>query len=587
MITKQYSVRLKEELRMVLVDNSDACDNAIKLRTDILNTNASLMSSPDKIKNSLKKLTSTTYLSNSAVIKATDIVVDGIAYFYKYKKLDIVGHTATYSKPIVEDEIFVYSNDPEQYVVYYDADGNAAFSMDISMYPVFIDKRITSLKSIWIIDNKSYIIKRKTEGLLITFSEEPQQVLSEDTIFNANAEVTNDFTNIYLNEFVWSTALKFDGINTTVSYDYFPFNYNLIKKFVEEHKVSLDGLVELGNRNVDIGSVRIVKKNSVPTSIGIWDYASHNLGKVFLSKLIQDGTLVIDDVIEIEYSYLYIDKPILQIDNRKLDRDCKIHTYVSPTKITTGGVKTVSEKNLSALITRKDFIIDLQLPLASINIAQTGAFYDYDYRIQSPISFIDSFALSEFYTSNIEEVDTHLDSKLYRSVGNFQINKGTSALIDIFKPAATKEDFKDYQVYKYFSNGIVVLNGETTTSAGVLSIEDYFTYPINFNIDHETVDKTYLKIDVSNFLGDISALISIDAGLLQFAEDADLIGKDFRYTLNNIGICSVNNGIQIDNTTTMFLDAAEKVIYAKIDKQEDTKLFVKYQGMISQYGIKV
>ena len=92
---------------------------------------------------------------------------------------------------------------------------------------------------------------------------------------------------------------------------------------------------------------------------------------------------------------------------------------------------------------------------------------------------------------------------------------------------------------------------------------------------------------MSNFLGDISALISIDAGLLQFAEDADLIGKDFRYTLNNIGICSVNNGIQIDNTTTMFLDAAEKVIYAKIDKQEDTKLFVKYQGMISQYGIKV
>ena len=44
MITKQYSVRLKEELHMVLVDNSDACDNAIKLRTDILNTNASLMS---------------------------------------------------------------------------------------------------------------------------------------------------------------------------------------------------------------------------------------------------------------------------------------------------------------------------------------------------------------------------------------------------------------------------------------------------------------------------------------------------------------------------------------------------------------
>lgn len=587
MITKQYSVRLKEELHMVLVDNSDACDNAIKLRTDILNTNASLISSPDKIKNSLKKLTSTTYLSNSASIKATDIVVDGIAYFYKYKKLDIVGHTATYSKPIVEDEIFVYSNDPEQYVVYYDTDGNAAFSMDISMYPVFIDKRITSLKSIWIIDNKSYIIKRKTEGLLITFSEEPQQVLLEDTIFNANAEVTNDFTNIYLNEFVWSTALKFDGINTTVSYDYFPFNYNLIKKFVEEHNVSLDGLVELGNINVDIGSARIVKKNGVSTSIGIWDYVSHNLGKVFLSQLIQDGTLAIDDVIEIEYSYLYIDRPTLQIDNRKLDRDCKIHTYVSPTKITTGGVKTAFEKNLSALITRKDFIIDLQLPLASINIAQAGAFYDYDYRIQSPISFIDSFALSEFYTSNIEEVDTYLDSKLYRSVGNFQINKGTSTLIDIFKPAATKEDFKDYQVYKYFSNGIVVLNGEATASAGVLSIEDDFTYPVDFNIDHETVDKTYLKIDVSNFLEDISALISIDAGLLQFAEDADLIGKDFRYTLNNINICSINNGTQTVHAATMFLDAAEKVIYAKIDKQEDTKLFVKYQGMISQYGIKV
>lgn len=39
MITKQYSVRLKEELHLVLVDNSNTCDDAIKLRTDIVNTN--------------------------------------------------------------------------------------------------------------------------------------------------------------------------------------------------------------------------------------------------------------------------------------------------------------------------------------------------------------------------------------------------------------------------------------------------------------------------------------------------------------------------------------------------------------------
>lgn len=39
MITKQYSMMLEEELHMVLVDNSDTCDDAIKLRTDIVNTN--------------------------------------------------------------------------------------------------------------------------------------------------------------------------------------------------------------------------------------------------------------------------------------------------------------------------------------------------------------------------------------------------------------------------------------------------------------------------------------------------------------------------------------------------------------------
>lgn len=581
-------MRLEEELHMVLVDNSNISTNAIKLKTDIVNTSTFLISSPDRIKNKLIKLTNKTYTSNSANILATDIVVDGVPYFYKLLKVEISGYTTEYSGNVIIDGAYAYSTTEEVEILLTNTTtGVPTFSMRICFQPVFIDKRLAALVSLEPGDNKTYIIKKQNNKLLISFSKEPLVVLSDDEIFIAKTEIDGNFTSIYIDEFVWNNAIKIDNKNATISYSYFPYSYNLVNNIVEKVKVSNDEIVRLSNRLIQHSSVKIVKINNTVSNIAIDTITCYKTGTVSLAMLVQQGSVNVDDDIEISYNYMHISKPTVSIDNRKLNYDSNISCYIPPTSIASNGTTTNEDMSLHAIISKKEYIVDVATPLATIDISQTGAVYNFDYLVQNSISFFSGFTLSDFYTSTIYEVDNYFQSMLYVNIGTLKINKGSATLIDAYKPATIKEGFKDFDVYKYYSGGILILNGNATISAGVVPVLSEYTYPIEFNIDHETASHYYIKINVEKYLQSITSLVSTDAALLAFSEYGDTVDKDFSIDMNKITICSILDGIETSHLATMYLDQTENMLYAKISKITNTKIYIKYNGMLSQYGIAV
>ena len=588
MITKQYSMRLEEELHMVLVDNSNISTNAIKLKTDIVNTSTSLVSSPDRIKNKLIKLTNKTYVSNSANILATDIVVDGVPYFYKLLKVEVSGYTTEYSGNVIIDGAYAYSTTEEVEILLTNTTtGAPTFSVQICFQPVFVDKRLATLVSLEPGDNKTYIVKKKNNKLLISFSKEPLVVLSDDEIFIAKTEIDGNFTSIYIDEFVWNNAIKIDNKNATISYSYFPYSYNLVSNIVEKVKVSNDETVRLSNRLIQHSSVKIIKINNIVSNIAIDTLTCYKTGTVSLAMLVQLGSINVDDDIEISYNYMHISKPIVNVDNRKLNYDSNISCYIPPTSIVSNGTTTNEDMSLHAIISKKEYIVDVATPLATIDISQTGAVYNFDYLVQNSISFFSGFTLSDFYTSTIYEVDNYFQSMLYVNIGTLKINKGSATLIDAYKPATIKEGFKDFDVYKYYSGGILILNGNATISAGVVPVLSEYTYPIEFNIDHETASHYYIKINVEKYLQSITSLVSTDIALLAFSEYGDTVNKDFSIDMNKITICSISDGIETSHLATMYLDQTENMLYAKISKITNTKIYIKYNGMLSQYGIVV
>ncbi|MBP7966741.1 hypothetical protein KAZ66_00565, partial [Candidatus Woesebacteria bacterium] len=145
----------------------------------------------------------------------------------------------------------------------------------------------------------------------------------------------------------------------------------------------------------------------------------------------------------------------------------------------------------------------------------------------------------------------------------------------------------DFDVYKYYSGGILILNGNATISAGVVPVLNEYTYPIEFNIDHETASHYHIKINVEKYLQSITSLVSTDIALLAFSEYGDTVNKDFSIDMNKITICSISDGIETSHLATMYLDQTENMLYAKISKITNTKIYIKYNGMLSQYGIVV
>ena len=587
MITKQYTVKLGNELHISRLTTSNSPKNSILLKTNNQSERLELIENKDSIRAFTKQVGPRSISGNVSEILATDIVVDGVPYFYKWLKFSLPGYTIKYSEPTYEPSgMWIYSTSQKMTAIAVDNNNIEQFSTEIEMVPVFIDSRYLNLKDFIAMDGRYYTPKRKGDSILSSFSKDILAFKTRNKTFDAEVKDSNDITTMYIDEFVHEVPIKIDGRNGIVKYEYFPYQHTLIRSFKEKVTVPPDGNIKLSNKNLDLSNIFIKKINNTSTNITVTGKTSPMSGVVCVSTYMQSGILNDGDLLEIEYNYLFIDKPFVVIDCRKLNGDSAVHTYIGATSIGTRNVSTKYEKSFGCIVSQKDFLTGHVFDKTIIDISQTGAMYSYDYKTQNQISFIDGVIIESFYTSNIDKVDGYLNQKRFKSCGVFGIVDSEPTYVECGVFADRKDDFYDFEKYKVYSAGITILGTEdSAVPAGIGKVKNKFTHPITFNIDHQSLSNIFIKINVQS---EEEANITLaNPDIVQFCSDADEIGKDFSYNKNKITACYVVDGNDINVTTKLFFNNSTKELYAKVQRVPGAELRLKYAGMHSNYGIVV
>lgn len=90
-------------------------------------------------------------------------------------------------------------------------------------------------------------------------------------------------------------------------------------------------------------------------------------------------------------------------------------------------------------ISQNNFIVTNIFDYTSINIAQSGTEYVFDYSVQNQISFTPPGSIEQFYTNNIGSVDAYLNDKHYKECGTFTLSKIENEFIGVNKSGKTKD----------------------------------------------------------------------------------------------------------------------------------------------------
>lgn len=587
MITKQYTVKLGNELHISRLATSNSSKNSILLKTNNQKARLNLQENKDAIMVQAKQTSPKTIASNIADILATDIVVDGVPYFYKWLKFALPGYTIQYSEPVYEPSgIWIYSTSSSMIVTAVDSNNIAQFSTEVELVPVFIDSRYINLKDFIALDGKYYTPKRKGDVILCTFSKDILSFSHREFAFNAKVKDLNDIATLVLDEFVYEVPAKIDNRNGIVKYEYFPYQHTLIRSFKETVVLGPDGNVKLSNRNLDLSNIFIKKINDTVTNLTVAGITSPMSGNVCLATLMQAGTANQGDSIEIEYNYLYVDRPFVTIDCRKLNADSSIDTYVGPTSIGTRSLTNKYDKLFGYVASQKDFLVSHVFDGTIIDIAQTGALYTYDYMTQNEISFTEGNVIESFYTANMDKVDIYLNQKRFKSCGSFGIVDSNPEYVECGIEADRKDNFYDFESYNIYAGNVTILGTEdNVVAAGIGKVNNKFTFPIDFNIDHVTTSNVYIKINIAD--EETTTVPQADTDIINFCKDADDINKDFSYDKEKITACYVISENDVNVTTNLFFDENTNELYAKVQKVPGAELRLKYAGMHSNYGIVV
>lgn len=587
MITKQYPMKLGNELHISKLVSSNSSKNSILLKVNEQQPRLVQTENIDLVNIKAKQVSPRTVVSNTSQVLATDIVVDGVPYFYKWLKFSLPGYTIQYSEPVYAPSgLWMYSNSKNVIVTAVDENNIAQFSSEVELIPVFIDSRYLNLKDFITMDGRYYTPKRKGDSILCTFSKNILAFSADNSVFKAVSTDTTDIARIVLNEFVYSTPAKIDDRNAIVKYEYFPYQHTLIRSFREVTTPGIDGNVKLSNRNLDLSNIFIKKINDTVVNLTVAGLTSPMSGTICLATFMQQGVINPGDSIEVEYNYLFIDYESLVVDCRKMNADTQISTYVGPTTIATRGSTEIHDRSFGCVISQNNFIINQVFDFSSIEIHGTGSIYSYDYNTQNDITFTDGNVIENFYTANLDKVDSYLDGKKFKSCGIFKVVDSFPTYIDCGVPSELKDNFFDFEAYNIYPGSITILGLEdSAVLAGVGKIHNKYTYPITFNIDNETTSSLYLKVDTR--LEEAMNIPLADVDIIDFCQNADAINKDFTYSKDNISACYVIDGNDVNITNTAFFDNDSKQLYIKIQKIPNAEIRIKYSDMHSNNGIVV
>ncbi len=573
---------------IVSADNSK---NAIMFKIKEEDINIKEFANRDKLNLNIEKIDNRTFLSNTSKFIATDIVNNSTPYYRKTLRAPVIpGHTAVYSEEIYDiGDQFVYSNADTILISMINSVGQVVYTVKTDTYPVFIDSRLTNLRHLYAIDNKTFTIKKKKDILFIHTSKDVTNYISTVNVFSCNKSIKNNIVQLELDEFIYSGAINIGGINSIVKYEYFPYVHNMVTKVKESHVCSSSGKIFLRNKNIDASSIYLVSVNGSVINMPIQFFVSCITGSVDLAYMIQALMIAEGDDLVFSYSYIDIDNHSIDVDVRSMDSDSSIETYVSPTYTATGATKTYFDKAFGAVITKKDFVIKSLIDAITTNIVQSGNTYTFNYLSQNQLSTNDINSFSSFYTSNIDEIDTYLNNKLFKSCGSFKVLKPTVHLDSCGLVPKLKDGFIDFKSYNLYGPNVCILGSSNPdTAIGVKKINIETVYPINFSIERETDSHVYLKIDVSNEeAANMNEFISVDPELIALSVLMDEIDEDFAYNKDSISCVAIVDDIELPIAMTKFFNNSTKELYGKINKVPGINIYIKYNDKISNHGITI
>lgn len=587
MITKTYNMKLQEELHTSRVLTSNSNNNAIAL--NVLSDSNVFVETYNKDTLSIKesRISSKAIKTNTTDVIATDIIIDNVVYYFKHKKLSYPSYTIKYSSATYEPSgQFIYST--EKYVTanIVDANNVTVEQLELEFVPVFIDKRMLNLKSYIDIDGKYFTPKRKGDKILISFSSDISSYTIDNAIFKCINTNNDKLAKFILKEFLYVQNKNLNNLNSIIEYDYFEPTFTLIRSANDFFNIDKTGYCYLSNTNIDISNVNIISINQLPITISLEKYVNYSSGKINLSELLRSNIIDDGDLIEVEYNYLHINNQYIEVDIRKLNKDSKIHTYVSATKIKTPSSETNNDRSFGAFISQNNFVVNHVFNFTSIDISQSGSEYIFDYSIQNEMTLTPSGSIESFYTENTGSIDSYLNSRHYKESGTFSIGEFNNEIYAINKFPKQKDNFYEPEkIYKSRSSVVVVGYGNPEIPAGIKVIEYRNIFPFEYFIDHKTTSNIFVKLNIEKELTFINGLI--DPDIVDFCNASDEINKDYTFDAENFKIVYIDNDGEVEVTPEVFIDNDTKDIYLKAPNTTNKEIRLKYSDMISNYGFLI
>ena len=580
-------MKLQEELHVSKLSASNSAKNVILLNISDKKQSLTEVSNKDFLEIDVEKLSNKAIKTNTTDVLATDIYHNEVAYYFKHKKLSYLSHTITYNTDVHEPSgQLIYSN--ERYVTaeIKDVNGNLVSKLELEFVPIFIDKRLTNLKSYIDIDGKYFTPKRKNDKILISFSMEVSEYKVNNSIFVCDRFLKDNLATLALKEFLYVQNKNIQNKNCIVEYDYLNPYFTLIRKAVDFIEVNKSGYCYLANKNIDISSVSITSINNVVANININKFVQHSSGKICILELINSNVLNHKDIIEITYNYLHKDEQYIDVDINKLNGDSKIHSYVGATKIKTPTGTTESSKSFNVFISQNNFIVTNIFDYTSINIAQSGTEYVFDYSVQNQISFTPPGSIEQFYTNNTGSIDTYLNDKHYKECGTFTLSKIENEFIGVNKSVKQKDlFFEPSKIIVNKSSIVVAGNGDTEEPAGIKKIKYQNVFPLNFFIDHKTTSNIFIKLNIAKEL--LFNTISTDTDIINFCIASDEINKNYGFNPENFKLIYINNNTTTEIVPIFYMNNTTKDLYLKGPNIANNEIRIGYADAISNYGFLI
>lgn len=343
--TKIYSLDIASELYPYKLDIVENINHTIAVLDKKSSTVVRFASTDElaidskRIFESVTKRNKTVILANTTDVYVTDVSFDGTAQYFK-SLLSVPGAKLVKidNEEVLFDEHFVYTNQRDPLIEYFDAEGNLLLSTTQETFPIFINESNLNLKEIYLLDGKKFKVSQDNGRIKLAFSKQitNSYVLNEDV---SKIKFLTD-TIAYIDGFIANSSSVINNKKIDFLYDY---SVQIVdtktitsKRFVVDRE-----LLSLGNINV-IPSSLLIKNGSNTLAVGnqIKRYCLNSQnGTLDLNELLDNEIVKYGDELYVTYKYVAYNGRYLDLSQAGTELiNKKVNFYITPSNRTIDGI---------------------------------------------------------------------------------------------------------------------------------------------------------------------------------------------------------------------------------------------------------